>query len=332
MSHNDWIPTLCAIAGEPDIVNKCKAGYTANGIKYMVHLDGYDRSRSLTAVEGTAAKNNGVKSARNTFDDDGTLRCGQPMYFQALFAFDRVKALAERHPEWKDAEPYKSVLAGDMRGLAAAGEKGLPEIVAATHSGMTTDEFDRTVKDWLQTAHHPRYRRPSTECVYQPMLELLAYLRANGFKTFTVSGGGVEFMRTFAGHTYGIPPEQVVGSSGVVKFEPCDGRPVLLKEPKVQFVDDGPGKPVGINRFIGRRPVMAFGNSDGDLQMLQCTTGGPGPPFGLIVHHTDGEREYAYDRHSHVGRLDKALDAALKWGWTVVSMKDDWKVIFPFQG
>jgi phosphoglycolate phosphatase-like HAD superfamily hydrolase len=271
------------------------------------------------------------------FDNDGTLWAEQPMYFQGLFAFDRVKALAPKHPEWKDKEPFKSVLAGDMKGIAAAGEKGLVEILAATHTGMTTDEFDAIVKDWLKTARHPKFNKPYAECVYQPMLEVLTYLRANGFKTFIVSGGGVEFMRAFAEEVYGIPPEQVVGSSGKVKFEMRDGKPVLVKLPEIEFVDDGPGKPAGINRFIGRQPIMAFGNSDGDLQMLQWTTagsdakGGTGPRFGLIVHHTDAEREWAYDRTSHIGKLDKALDEASSRGWTVVDMKKDWAVVFAFQ-
>jgi phosphoglycolate phosphatase-like HAD superfamily hydrolase len=263
------------------------------------------------------------------FDNDGTLWCEQPAYFQLLFAFDRIKSMAPQHPEWKDTEPYKSVLAGDMKGLAAAGQKGLLEIIAATHTGMTTDEFGETVKDWMKTARHPKFNRPYNQCIYQPMVELLAYLRANGFKTFIVSGGGVEFMRPWTEETYGIPPEQVVGSSGEVKFEMRDGKPVLIKEPKIEFIDDGPGKPVGINRFIGRRPVMGFGNSDGDLQMLQWTTAGQGPRFGLIVHHTDAQREFAYDRESHIGKLDKALDEAAPRGWTVVDMKQDWKVIFP---
>jgi phosphoserine phosphatase len=270
------------------------------------------------------------------FDNDGTLWCEQPMYFQVLFAFDRIKAMAEEHPEWKDAEPYKSVLAGDMKGLAAAGEKGLLEVMAATHTGMTVEEFHGLVADWMKTARHPRFKRPYNQCIYQPMVELLAYLRANGFKTFIVSGGGIEFMRPWTEEAYGIPPEQVVGSSGVVRFEmrpdgPADGikKPVLMKESKVEFVDDGPGKPVGINRFIGRRPIMAFGNSDGDLQMLQYTTAGEGARFGLIVHHTDAEREVAYDRTSQIGKLDKALDEAAAKGWTVVDMKNEWKVIFP---
>jgi phosphoglycolate phosphatase-like HAD superfamily hydrolase len=264
------------------------------------------------------------------FDNDGTLWCEQPMYFQALFAFDRIKALAPQHPEWKETEPFKSVLTGDMKGLAATGEKGLVEIVETSHSGMTTDEFNAIVKEWIKTAKHPTTGKPYTQMVYQPMLELLAYLRANGFKTFIVSGGGVEFMRTFAEQTYGIPPEQVIGSSGVVKFEMRDGKPVLTKEPKIEFIDDGPGKPVGINRFIGRRPIMAFGNSDGDQQMLEYTTAGEGPRFALLVHHTDAQREFAYDRDSSVGKLDKAWDEAVQKGWTVVDMKSDWKVIFPF--
>jgi phosphoglycolate phosphatase-like HAD superfamily hydrolase len=265
------------------------------------------------------------------FDNDGTLWCEQPMYFQFLFALDRIKAMAALHPEWKDMEPYKSVLAGDMRGLAAAGEKGLLEIMTATHTGMTTEEFNQIVKDWIKTARHPKFHRPYTDCVYQPMLELLVYLRANGFKTFIVSGGGVEFMRAFAEETYGIPPEQVIGSSGVVKFEIKDGKPLLIKEPKAEFIDDGPGKPVGINRFIGRRPVMAFGNSDGDLQMLQWTAAGAGRRFCLYVHHDDDKREWAYDRRSKIGRLDKGLDQAKASGWTLVSMKDDWKRVFGFE-
>jgi phosphoglycolate phosphatase-like HAD superfamily hydrolase len=263
------------------------------------------------------------------FDNDGTLWCEQPIYFQFAFALDRVKAMAGEHPEWKDKEPFKSVLAGDVKSALATGEKGILEMVAATHSGMTTEQFNATVKQWIKTARHPKYDRPYNACVYQPMLELLAYLRGKGFKTFIVSGGGVEFMRAFAEETYGIPPEQVVGSSGVVKFEMKDGMPVLIKEPKVEFIDDGPGKPVGINRFIGRRPVMAFGNSDGDLQMLQWTTAGEGARFGLIVHHTDADREVAYDRTSHIGKLDKALDEAASRGWTVVDMKKDWAAIFP---
>jgi phosphoserine phosphatase len=265
------------------------------------------------------------------FDNDGTLWCEQPMYFQAMFAFDRIKALAPQHPEWNDQEPFKSVIAGDMKGVAASGKKGLAEILTVTHSGMTTDEFNQIVKDWVKTARHPKFKRPYTGMVYQPMLELLSYLRDNGFKTYIVSGGGIEFMRAFAEEVYGIPPEQVIGSVGVTKFETRDGTPVLIKEAKIEFVDDGPGKPAGINKFIGRRPIFAFGNSDGDQQMLEWTAAGDGPRFAGLVHHTDADREYAYDRNSPIGKLDKAWDEAAQKGWTIVDMKNDWKTIFPQQ-
>ncbi len=265
-----------------------------------------------------------------TFDNDGTLWCEQPYYSQVAFAIDRVKAMAPQHPEWRTQQPFKGLLENDMKTVAAMGQKGLLQIVAATHAGMTTDEFAKAVRDWIASARHPRFNRPYDALVYQPMLELLAYLRANGFKTFIVSGGGVEFMRPWVEKTYGIPPEQVVGSSGEVKLQyGAGGKPELLKLPKVEFIDDGPGKPVGINRFIGRRPIFAFGNSDGDLQMLQWTTAGEGVRFAGIVHHTDDVREYAYDRQSKVGKLDKALDAAKAAGWTVVDMKQDWKEVFP---
>jgi phosphoglycolate phosphatase-like HAD superfamily hydrolase len=263
------------------------------------------------------------------FDNDGTLWAEQPMYFQGLFLFDRVKALAPQHPEWNEKEPFASLLKGDMKGVAAAGEKGALAMLAATHTGMTTEEFTKTVTDWITTEKHPKTGRLYTEMVYQPMLELLAYLRANGFKTFIVSGGGIEFMRPWTERVYGIPPEQVVGSSGKLKFEMRDGTPVLVKLPEVELIDDKEGKPVGIQSHIGRRPIAAFGNSDGDLQMLEWTTAGSGGRFALIVHHTDAEREWAYDRTSHVGKLDKAWDEAKAKGWTVVSMKDDWAAIFP---
>ena len=267
-----------------------------------------------------------------TFDNDGTLWTEQPIYFQVAFAMDRVKALAPQHPEWKELEPFRSVLVDDTAALAMMGEKGLLAIMAATHAGLTTAEFTKAVNDWLATARHPRFKRPYTDLVYQPMLELLAYLRANQFKTFIVSGGGIEFMRPWTERIYGIPPEQVVGSSGVTRFvlQP-DGVPVLMKEAKVEFVDDGPGKPVGINQFIGRRPVLAFGNSDGDQQMLEWTAAGAGARFMGLVHHTDAVREYAYDRQSHIGRLDKAWDEALRRKWAIVDMKNDWKVIYPFE-
>jgi len=267
-----------------------------------------------------------------TFDNDGTLWCEQPMYVQVAFALDQVKARAREHPEWKKKQPFKAVLDGDMKALAATGERGLVEIIMATHADMSTEDFERVVTDWLSKARHPRFKRPYTECVYQPMLELMAYLRANGFRTYIVSGGGIEFMRPWTERVYGIPPAQVVGSSIKTKFMLRRDIPILLRLPQVNFVDDGPGKPVGINEHIGQRPIAAFGNSDGDLQMLQWTTKGAATPcFALIVHHTDGEREYAYDRQSYVGRLDKALDAAKINNWTVVSMKDDWARIFPFE-
>ncbi len=264
-----------------------------------------------------------------TFDNDGTLWCEQPVYFQFQFAFDRVKALAPQHPEWKDREPFKSVLAGDIRGLLATGEKGLMEVLAASHTGITSDEFAGIARDWFKTARHPRFQRPYNECIYQPMLEVLVFLRANGFRTFIVSGGGVEFMRAFAPDAYGIPPDQIVGSMGKLKYEVREGKPVLVKLPEVLFIDDKAGKPAGIQEFIGQRPIIAFGNSDGDFEMLQWTTAGAGPRLGLIVHHTDAEREYAYDRDSHIGTLKKALNEAPKAGWVVIDMKRDWKTVFP---
>jgi len=265
------------------------------------------------------------------FDNDGALWAEKPMYVQLAFALDRVKALAPGHPEWKDTQPFKAVLEGDMKTVTAGGEHALLELVMATHAGMTTDAFAQVVKDWLATAKHPRFNRPYTELVYQPMLELLAYLRANGFKTFIVSGGGIEFMRPWTEKVYGIPPEQVIGSSIKTRFELRDGAPVLVRLPEINFIDDKAGKPVGIQMHIGRRPIAAFGNSDGDLQMLQWTTAGPGARFGLIVHHTDADREYAYDRQSSVGRLDQALNEAKTRGWTVVDMKQDWQRVFPFE-
>ncbi len=265
------------------------------------------------------------------FDNDGTLWSEQPVYFQAAFIFDRIRAMAKDHPEWKEKQPYQAVLEGDMKTLAAGGQKLLLELVAATHAGMSVADFAAVVTDWTKTARHPRFDRPYTDLVFQPMLELLGYMRANGFRTFIVSGGGVEFMRPWAPAIYGIPPEQIVGSSGKTEFRLNGDRPEILKLPAIEFIDDGPGKPVGINRFIGRRPVFAAGNSDGDLEMLQWTTLDRGPRFGLIVYHTDAAREWAYDRNSPVGRLDKALDQAPARGWTVVDMKADWAVIYPFE-
>lgn len=265
-----------------------------------------------------------------TFDNDGTLWIEQPMYVQLTFILDRVKALSPQNPGWATTQPFKAVLENDLQALAAAGEKGLMELMAVTHAGMTNDEFAKIVSDWLAAARDHRFKRPYTELVYQPMLELLAYLRANGFKTFIVSGGGIEFMRPWAEKVYGIPAEQVVGSSIKTRFEMRDGRPTLFRLPDINFIDDKVGKPVGINEHIGRRPIAAFGNSDGDLEMLQWATLAGGPRLGVLVHHTDAEREYAYDRQSHFGKLDKALDAATVNKWTVVDMKKDWKRVFKF--
>ena len=270
-----------------------------------------------------------------TFDNDGTLWLEQPIYTQFVFAIDRVKATSNQHPEWKTKEPFASILKGDLKGLAASGEKGMVEIVAATHSGITTADFNNTVKEWLATAKHPRFKVLYTDLVYQPMIELLDYLRANGFKTFIVSGGGVEFMRAFADKSYGIPPEQVIGSSGVTQYQMWDASPVLIKMPKVLFVDDGPGKAEGIDHFIGRRPIFAFGNSDGDKEMLEWTAAGDGLRFMGLVYHTDGTREYAYGPadglpDSKVGTFSQALmDEATGKGWTIANMKNDWKTIFP---
>ena len=266
-----------------------------------------------------------------TFDNDGTLWVEHPMYTQLAFALDRVKALAPQHPEWKDTQPFKAALEGDMKTLAETGEHGLMALLMATHAGMTTNEFQKIVVDWIATARDPRFTRPYTELAYLPMIELLGFLRASGFKTFIVSGGGIEFMRPWTERVYGVPPEQVVGSSIKTKFQMRDGRPELFRLGEINFIDDNVGKPVGINEYIGRRPIAAFGNSDGDLEMLQWTTMTGGRRLGLIVHHTDAEREYAYDRDTSFGRLDKALDAAAINRWTVVDMKNDWKRIFAFE-
>jgi haloacid dehalogenase-like hydrolase len=264
-----------------------------------------------------------------TFDNDGTLWCELPIPVQLFFAIDRIKALAPKHPEWKEKQPFKAALEDDMKTLFACGETGLLELMMVSHAGMTTEEFEVIVKDWITTAKHPRFKRPYTELVYQPMLELLAYLRANGFKTYVVSGGGIEFMRPWMEKAYGIPPEQVIGSSITTKYELRNAKPFLVRQPELDFNDDKAGKPVAINRCIGRRPVMAFGNSDGDFEMLEWTTAGAGPRFGLSVHHTDAEREYAYDRKAGLGRLDRGLDEAPKRKWTVVDMKKEWKSIYP---
>jgi hypothetical protein len=261
-----------------------------------------------------------------TFDNDGTLWVEKPMYVQLVFALDRVKTLAPQHPEWKEKEPFAALLKGDVKAVLAGGQKAALEIIMATHAGMTTEEFEKIVKDWIATARHPQTQRLYTEMVYQPMLELLAFLRANGFKTFIVSGGGIEFMRPWADPVYGIPPEQIVGSSIKTRYEMRAGGPVLVRLPEVSFIDDKDGKPIGINSHIGRRPIAAFGNSDGDIQMLEWATAGKGARLALLVHHTDAEREYSYNE----GAV-KALDEAQAKGWTVVDMKQDWKVIYPPQ-
>ncbi len=265
------------------------------------------------------------------FDNDGTLWSEQPVYFQFLFAVERIVAMAEEDPAIASSRALKAAAAGDIEGALADGTKGLLEIAKVAHSGLTVAEFDAATRDWLANARHPTKGRPYTDFVYQPMLELLRYLRDEGFITYIVSGGGIHFMRTFAEDAYGVPPEQVIGSVGETSFEVRDGTPVIVKDPAIAFIDDKAGKPVAIDRRIGRRPIFAGGNSDGDLQMLQWTTGGTGPGFGLIVHHTDAAREWAYDRDSHIGRLDKALDAAAGNGWTVVDMKNDWRVVHPFE-
>jgi hypothetical protein len=265
-----------------------------------------------------------------TFDNDGTLWAEQPLYFQLAFALDRVRTLAAQHPDWKSTPPFKAVLEGDVTAVMAGGKEALLKLLMASHAGMTTAEFEAIVSEWLRTARHPVTGRRYTEMVYQPMLELLHYLRAHGFKTYITSGGGIEFMRPWVEEVYGIPPEQVIGSSIKTEFQMTEAGPVLMRLPEVDFIDDKAGKPVAIHKFIGRRPVASFGNSDGDLQMLQWTAAGTGPRFLLLVHHTDSEREWAYDRDSHIGRLDQALDEANNRGWTLADMKEDWKIIYPF--
>jgi phosphoglycolate phosphatase-like HAD superfamily hydrolase len=311
----------------------CSVSYAADPLSSW--NDGPPKKAILEFVAAVTDKNGKdyVEPAKRiaTFDNDGTLWIESPMYTQALFAFDRVKTLAPQHPEWKTKQPFKALLAGDMKTVGASGMKGLMEIIMATHSGMTAAEFEKDVSDWLATTKQAKFKRLYTELIYQPQLELLEYLRANGFKTFIVSGGGIAFMRTFSEKAYGIPPEQVVGSSVVAEFQVKDGKPVIIRQPKIAFINDKAGKPVGIYQHIGRRPILAFGNSDSDIQMIEYTMAGVGRRMGLFVHHTDAEREYAYDRKSHVGTLDKALDRAAAEGWIIVDMKKDWNAIFPEQ-
>jgi phosphoglycolate phosphatase-like HAD superfamily hydrolase len=297
--------------------------------------DGEAKTRIVEFVRAVTEKNGKDYVAPGdriaVFDNDGTLWAEQPLYFQALFMLDQVKTAAPRHPEWKDNAAYKALVAQDKAALGKMGMKPVLELLAVANSGMTVGEYDSTIRNWLATARHPKYQRPYTDLTYAPMRELLDYLRANGFSTFIVSGGSVEFMRPWAEQAYGIPPERVIGSQMEVKFEMKDGKPVLTREAKIAFVDDGPGKPVGIYRHIGKRPLLAFGNSDGDFQMLQVTTAGAGRRLALIVHHDDAVREFAYDRQSHIGKLDQALDAAPANHWIVVSMRKDWKKVFAFQ-
>lgn len=293
--------------------------------------DGKARQAIIDFVQGVTTPGSRFVPAADriaVFDNDGTLWSEQPIYFQLAFALDRVKVLAPKHPEWKTTQPFKGVLDGDMKAVLAGGEQSVMAIIAATHAGITTDEFSAAVAAWLKTARHPKFNRPYNELLYQPMLEVLSYLRANGFKTYIVSGGGVEFLRVFAEQAYGIPPEQVIGSRIKTQYAMRAGKPELLRLPTMDFVDDKEGKPVAINAILGRRPVMAFGNSDGDFQMLEWTMAGTGPRFAALVHHTDAEREYAYDRTSHIGQLVRGLDEGPKRGWSIVDMKTDWKTIY----
>lgn len=296
--------------------------------------EGETKRAILDFVHGTTSEGDdfvAVDRRIAVFDNDGTLWSEQPMYVQLAFAFDRVKQLASEHPEWAHEQPFQAILEGDLHGAAASGERGIARLVTATHVGNTTTEFEAIVKDWIAEARHPKVHRRYSEMIYQPMLELLAFLRARAFKTFIVSGGGVEFMRPWVRDAYGVPPENVVGSRVKVKYDRRGGgTPALVRLSQIDLVDDGPGKPVGIHEGIGRRPIAAFGNSDGDFEMLEWTTSLVGPTLGLVVHHTDAEREYAYDRASHVGRLSKVLDEAPGRGWVIADMKKDWKVIYPF--
>ena len=309
-------------AAQPDPLPSWNAGPVKASIIDFVRRVTTQGSTEFTPVAARIA----------TFDNDGTLWSEQPMYVQLAFALDRVRVLAPERPEWKTTQPFKAVLDNDVEALAAAGTKGLVELIIATHTGMTTDEFTQAVAAWIATARHPRFDRPYTDLVFQPMLELLAYLRDNGFKTYVVSGGTIDFVRVWTERAYGIPPEQVIGTTFVTELQRRpDGVPALVRQPRLDFLDDGAGKPVAINKFIGRRPILAFGNSDGDQQMLQWTAAGGGPRLMGLVHHTDGDREWAYDRASPIGRLDKTLDEAVAKGWVVVDMKRDWRVIYPFQ-
>jgi phosphoglycolate phosphatase-like HAD superfamily hydrolase len=313
------LASICSVANAADPLASWNDGPAKKSILEFVAAVTDEKGKDYVAPDERIA----------TFDNDGTLWVESPMYTQVLFAFDRVKELAPQHPEWKTTQPFKALLEGDMKTVGASGMKGLMEILMATHSGMTAAEFEQEVSDWLATTKQKKFNRLYTELIYQPQLELLDYLRANGFKTFIVSGGGMAFMRPNSERLYGIPPEQVVGSSIVAEFQLKDGKPEMVRTPKIDFINDKAGKPVGIYQHIGRRPILAFGNSDSDMQMIEYTLAGEGRRLGLFVHHTDAEREYAYDRKSHVGTLDKALDQAGAKGWIIVDMKKDWKTVFP---
>jgi phosphoglycolate phosphatase-like HAD superfamily hydrolase len=319
-----WICALAfaaLAAGQSPALPSWNDGATRTRIVEFVRMVSDQKSKDFVAPADRVA----------VFDNDGTLWSEQPLYVQFVFMLDQVKAAAPKHPEWQNDPVFKALAAHDKAALAKLGQKPVLELLGKANSGMTVGEYDTTIRDWLKTARHPKYQKPYTELTYKPMAELLAYLRANGFRTFIVSGGSVEFMRPWAEQAYGIPPEQVIGSQQEVKFEMKDGKPVLTRGPNFEFVDDGPGKPVGIYRHIGERPIAAFGNSDGDLQMLQVTAAGEGKRLALIVHHDDATRETAYDRQSHIGKLDKALDEAKARDWVVVSMKNDWKRIFAYE-
>ncbi|GJE34461.1 HAD family hydrolase [Methylobacterium oxalidis] len=337
--HLNRRTALTALVGLPVLAGSILPALGQAPTSSAAFLASWNESASKQAITDFVSRvtqtggSNYVEPAERiaVFDNDGTLWTEHPMYVQLAFALDRVKTMAPMHREWTNKQPFQAVLDGDMAALAASGERGMMELVMVTHAGMTSAEFAAIVSQWLATARHPRFKRPYIELVYQPMIELLGYLRANEFKTFIVSGGGVEFMRPWTNRVYGVPPEQVIGSSIKTRFEMRDGRPELYRLAQVNFIDDKAGKPVGINEYIGRRPIAAFGNSDGDLEMLQWTTMSGGARLGLIVHHTDAEREYAYDRNTAFGRLDKALNAATANNWAVMDMKRDWKVIFPFE-
>ena len=296
--------------------------------------EGPNKKQIIEFVQAVAAEGSKdyVKPAERiaVFDNDGTLWTEQPAYFEVLFAFDEVKRLAPQHPEWKTTQPFQAVLEGDHKALAAAGMDGLLKIIGATHTGVSTEAFIDNAKHWLKQARHPKTGKPFDQMIYQPMLEMLDYLRSQQFKTYIVSGGDTAFMRAFAEEVYGVPPEQVIGSNFVTQFQLKDGKPQVLRTAKLAHNDDGPGKPESIDAIIGRRPILAFGNSDGDLQMLQWTAAGTGKRLMGLVHHTDAQREWAYDRNSQVGRLDKALDLAKQQNWTVVDMASDWGRIYPF--